>query len=92
MPTRRRTPARTESAAAGIVVWFLRVLALIARAGERGFRITIPATALAQAIRSPSRQARLCRLLRQPDTDLVPVDGPDATAAGLVLARSARRK
>jgi hypothetical protein len=36
-----------------------RVLTLIARAAERGMRITIPATALAQAIRNPARQARL---------------------------------
>ena len=42
-----------------------RVLALLARAAERGMRITIPATALAQAIRNPARQARLSRLIRQ---------------------------
>ena len=64
------------------------VLALIARAAERGMRITIPATALAQAIRNPARQARLGRLIRQPGADLVPLDGPDAAAAGLLLARS----
>lgn len=51
-------------------------------------RVTIPATALAQAIRSPARQARLSRLVRQASTDLVPLDGPDATATGLLLARS----
>jgi len=66
-----------------------RVIALIARAIERGMRITIPATALAQAIRNPARQARLSRLIRQPSTDLVPLDGPDATAVGLLLARTA---
>lgn len=66
-----------------------RVIALIARAMERGFRITIPATALAQAIRNPSRQARLCRLIRQAGTDLIALDGRDATAAGLLLARTA---
>lgn len=66
-----------------------RVLALIARATERGMRITIPATALAQAIRNPARQARLCRLIRQAGTDLVSLNGPDATAVGLLLARSA---
>jgi len=63
-----------------------RVIALLARAAERGLRITIPATALAQAIRNPARQARLCRLIRQASTDLVPLDGPDATAAGRLLA------
>ena len=65
-----------------------RVLALLARAIERGMRITIPATALAQAIRNPSKQARLCRLIRQGGTDLVALDGPEATAVGLLLART----
>jgi hypothetical protein len=66
-----------------------RVLALLARATELGMRITIPATALAQAIRNPARQARLSRLIRQAGTDVVALDGPDATAVGLVLARTA---
>ena len=66
-----------------------RVLAILARAAERGMRITIPATSLAQAIRAPARQARLARLIRQPGTDLVALDGPDATAVGLLLARTA---
>jgi hypothetical protein len=66
-----------------------RVLTLIARATERGMRITIPATALAQAMRNPARQARLSRLIRQACTDLIPLDGPDATAVGLLLARTA---
>lgn len=65
-----------------------RVLTLIARATERGMRITIPATALAQAIRNPVRQTRLSRLIRQAGTDLIPLDGPDATAVGLLLART----
>jgi len=66
-----------------------RVLTLLARATERGMRITVPATALAQAIRNPAKQARLCRLIRQASTDLIPLDGPDATAVGLLLARTA---
>jgi predicted nucleic acid-binding protein len=65
-----------------------RLLALLARAKERGMRITIPATALAQVMRNPARQARLSRLIRQVDTDLIALDGPDATAVGLVLART----
>ena len=65
-----------------------RVLTLLARAAERGMRVTIPATALAQAIRNPARQARLTRLIRQASTDLVSLDGPDATATGLLLAAS----
>jgi len=66
-----------------------RVIALIARAAERGLGITVPATALAQAMRNPSRQARLSRLIRQPGTDLIALDGPGATAVGLLLARTA---
>jgi predicted nucleic acid-binding protein len=63
-----------------------RVLALLARAAERGMRVTVPATALAQVIRQPARQARIARLVRQSSTDLVPLDGPDATATGRLLA------
>jgi len=65
-----------------------RVLALIARAAEYGDRVTIPATALAQTIRVPARQARLSWLMRQPETDLVALDGSDATAVGLLLAQT----
>jgi predicted nucleic acid-binding protein len=63
-----------------------RVLALLARAREIGARVTVPATALAQAIRNPRRQARLSRLIRQPSTRLMPLHGPDATAVGMLLA------
>lgn len=68
-----------------------RVLALLARAAERGLRVTVPATALAQAMRNPSRQVRLARLIRQVSTDLVPLDGPDATATGMLLATTGTR-
>jgi predicted nucleic acid-binding protein len=62
--------------------------AIIARADEHGDRITIPATALAQVIRTPIRQVRLMRLCRQPNTDVVPLDRADATAVGGLLAES----
>lgn len=65
-----------------------RVLVLAARAAETGARVTIPATALAQAIRQPQRQARLARLVRQPTTDVVPLDRVDATNVGRLLAAS----
>lgn len=64
------------------------VIVLLARALDLGARVTIPATALAQAIRRPARQARLSRLLRQPRTTIVPLDGPDATQVGILLAAS----
>lgn len=60
--------------------------ALLARAQEHGDRITIPATVLAQVIRAPVRQVRVTKLCRQPETDLVALDGPDARAVGVLLA------
>jgi hypothetical protein len=66
-----------------------RVVALLARAREVGAEVTIPATALAQAIRQPERQVRLARLIRQPTTDVVPLDRVDATNVGRLLAASA---
>ena len=65
-----------------------RVLALITRTRDLGMRITIPATALAQAVRNPARQALLSRLIRQAGTDLVALDGLDAVAVGRLLART----
>ena len=65
-----------------------KVLVLLARARETGSRITVPAAALAQATRQPERQALLARLIRQPTTDVVPLDRVDATSVGRVLAAS----
>jgi hypothetical protein len=65
-----------------------RVLVLLARAEELGSRVTVPATALAQAMRAPAKQTRLSRLIRQPTTRLEGLDGPDATQVGLLLAAS----
>jgi predicted nucleic acid-binding protein len=65
-----------------------RVVVLLARARETGARVTIPATALAQAIRRPERQVRLARLIRQPTTDVVNLDRVDATNVGRLLAAS----
>ncbi|MBL8221415.1 MAG: hypothetical protein JNL62_19430 [Bryobacterales bacterium] len=65
-----------------------RILALLARAMDLGMRVTIPASALAQVMRNPARQARISRLIRQAGTNLVALDGPDATAVGLLLART----
>jgi hypothetical protein len=65
-----------------------RVLVLLARARETGARITVPASALAQAMRRPERQVRLTRLVRQPTTDVVNLDRVDATNIGRLLAAS----
>jgi len=63
-----------------------QVLVLLARAAETGGTVTIPAPALAQAIRRPDRQARLARLVRQPSTAVVPLDRVDAAQVGRLLA------
>jgi hypothetical protein len=64
------------------------VIVLLARAAETGSRLTIPAGALAQAIRDPGRQARLARLIRQPSANVAALDRADATQVGRLLAGS----
>jgi predicted nucleic acid-binding protein len=65
-----------------------RVVVLLTRARETGARVTVPASALAQAIRKPERQVRLARFIRQPTTDVVSLDRVDATNVGRLLAAS----
>ena len=62
------------------------VIVLLARATEVGARVTVPAGALAQAIRRPERQVRLARLIRQPNTDVIALDRVDATNVGRLLS------
>src|ERR1700756_4298468 len=68
-----------------------RVVVLLARARETGAVVTVPATALAQAIRRPERQARLARLIRQPGTDVHSLDRGDATSPGRPVVLGPRR-
>lgn len=63
-----------------------RVIVLLVRVAQTGARVTIPAGALAQATRNPSRQVRLARLVRQPTTDVVALDRIEATSVGRLLA------
>ncbi|MGI8808819.1 MAG: PIN domain-containing protein [Acidimicrobiales bacterium] len=65
-----------------------RVIALLARAAETRAQVTVPASALAQAIRRPERQARLARLIRQPMTTVRELDRVDATSTGRLLAET----
>jgi predicted nucleic acid-binding protein len=65
-----------------------RVIAVLALAERSASRVVVPATALAQAVRDPARQARLARLLRQPRTEVVALDRVDATHVGRLLAAS----
>jgi predicted nucleic acid-binding protein len=68
-----------------------RVLVLLARATEKGARVTVPATALAQAMRRPRTQVRLTRLIRQPTADVRALDGVDATSVGILLGATGTR-
>ncbi len=65
-----------------------RMVVLLARARETGAPVTVPASALAQAIRRPDRQVRLSRLIRQPTTDVTALGRVDATNVGRLLAAS----
>lgn len=65
-----------------------RMVALLARAAETKSSITVPASALAQAVRRPERQVRLARLVRQPTTSVRELDRVDATSIGRLLAAS----
>jgi predicted nucleic acid-binding protein len=65
-----------------------RIAVLVGRALERGGTITVPATALAQVIRVPQRQARLMRFIRRRSTRVVALDGAAATSVGRLLAAS----
>jgi len=65
-----------------------RVVVLLARASETGARVTVPASALAQAMRRPDRQVRLARLTRQPTTDVIDLGRVDAASVGRLLAAS----
>lgn len=65
-----------------------RVIALLEKAERSASRVTVPAGALAQAVRQPERQARLSRLIRQPTTDVVALDRVEAVSVGRLLAVS----
>jgi hypothetical protein len=65
-----------------------RIVVLLARAAQTSAPITVPASALAQAVRRPERQVRLARLVRQPTTTVVPLDRVVATDVGRLRAAS----
>lgn len=58
------------------------VVALVARAHERGDRLAVPAGVVAQVWRDGRRQVRLVRLLGSPLVDVVPLDDHAARAVG----------
>lgn len=65
-----------------------RMAFLIGRAFERQAVLTIPATALAQVVRSPGRQVQLMRLVRHRRVSIVPLDGEASLKVGRMLAQS----
>ena len=65
-----------------------RIVVLLARAAQTSAPVTVPASALARAVRRPEQQVRLARLVRQPTTAVVPLDRVDATSVGRLLAAS----
>ena len=66
------------------------VNALIRQAGETsGAVVHIPAGVVAQAFRDGRRQARLMRLFKLPQAQIVALDPPMAFVVGLLLGRRA---
>lgn len=65
-----------------------RVRALLRRALENDLTLNVPAGVVAQAWRGGSRQARVARLLGDPDVSVSVLDDPIARAVGLVCART----
>lgn len=63
-----------------------RVAAIIARVARNRWSITVLATALAQALRDPKRQANLSSLLNRPYVVVAPLSQQDASAVGILLA------
>jgi hypothetical protein len=61
---------------------------LLSHARATGQRVTVPATALAQAIRDPRRQARLTKLARHRMTVVAILDHSEAVHVGRLLAAS----
>ena len=64
-----------------------RLLALLDRVSHKQQPVLIPAGVVAQAWREP-RQARLARLLRSPDVEVVSLDATAARAVGVLLGKS----
>lgn len=64
-----------------------RLLALLDRISERQRRVLIPAGVVAQAWRGPT-QARLARLLRSRDVDVIALDEASARTVGVLLGKT----
>lgn len=65
-----------------------RVRALLRRATDNGVALAVPAGVIAQAWRGGPRQARVARLLGDPEVQVPPLDDATARAVGLLCSRS----
>jgi hypothetical protein len=65
-----------------------RVRSLLRRAVEQGLSVSVPAGVVAQAWRGGPRQARVARLLADPNVHVAVLDDPTARAVGLLAGRS----
>ncbi len=65
-----------------------RLQALLDEAHAAGADLAVPAGAVAQAWRDGSRQARLARFLKLAMVSVVPLDEPEARAAGALCGRT----
>ena len=68
-----------------------RVRALLRRSLETGLPLSVPAGVVAQAWRGGPRQARVARLLADPNVHVAPLDDMTARAVGLLCGRSGHR-
>jgi predicted nucleic acid-binding protein len=65
-----------------------RVQALLERISNHGVTILVPAGVVAEGWRNGARQARVAKLLAAAETQIVPLDGVRARAAGVLLGNS----
>lgn len=65
-----------------------RVRSLLQRAVAEGLPLAVPAGVVAQAWHGGPRQARIARLLADPEVQVVGLDDPTARAVGILVARS----